>query len=663
MLRNFKISTRLYGAFAAILVTMAALAAFVMFTMNSTGKDVAEYRKTATNTNHVGRIQANVLMTQLGMKDFIKTGSQESIAVVQKRLAAAMALFDEAAAADLSEEEAQALAGMREQMARYGATFIEVTAMQEQRNRMVAGLDELGPSLALKAQALVEEMATAGNLEATKGASRVLEDIMMMRLFAGKFLLNNDPADMEQANSHRDRAVEDLETLEVIAVSEQFTPLIEGVNQYGDDMSMVDMIITARNQMISGTLDHVGPQVATMVEDMKLAYKARQDELGPHMQALSDNAVLVTSIVAILAVIFGSAIAWLIVRSIVQPVHGLTSAMGEISSGKLDTEIPSTTNRDAIGKMARAVEVFRDNMVKARELESHEKAATAEREARARKLEETVNSFRAAIGGRIQAMKGVSGELDEAAAMLSGVAQQTKSQSVDAASVSMQTASNVQSVSAAVEEMNASFADIAQQVLKASQSVQLTSDQAKAAQAAMEELQEQSDSIAGVVELISEISEQTNLLALNATIEAARAGDAGKGFAVVASEVKNLANSTNKATEEISRKILQVQQNCAESVQAVQSIVASIGSVDEISTMISAAVEEQKSVTADIARNMAEAASGTDRLSGNIAEVDQASDRTVTTAERMTLAARAANDETGGISNEIDTFIRNVETG
>ncbi|WP_416898369.1 MAG: methyl-accepting chemotaxis protein [Minwuia sp.] len=661
MLSNFKVGTRMYGGFAAILVPMALLAAFVMYTMSSTSDDVVEYRATAVNTNQIGRIQANVLMTRLGMKDFLKTGSEESVGLVRERLAASLALFDEATATVSNDEEAAALAGMRAKMTEYGTTFDQIVVMQGQRNEVVGGLDTLGPELAIVSQALLEEMAQAGNLEGTKTAARILEDVEMMRLYASKYLLNNEDAAMQEAQQFKARTIEEIETLEVIAVSGQFATLKEGVNRYGEGMDKVREIITARNGLVTGTLDRIGPEVAASVEELKLAYKATQDRLGPAMQARSENAILVTEAVALAALVLGIAVAWLISRSIVRPVTRLTGVMGEVSDGKLETEIPSVDAGDEIGDMARAVEVFRDNMVKARDLEAQERAAMAERERRAKKMEETVNRFRLAIADRIRAMKGVSGELDEAAVQLAGVAQQTKSQSTDAAGISMQTASNVQSISAAIEEMNASFTEIAEQVLKASQSVQVTSGQAKSAQAAMADLQEQSNSIAEVVSLISDISEQTNLLALNATIEAARAGDAGKGFAVVASEVKNLANSTNKATEEISKKILQVQQNCAESVQAVQSIVESISSVDDISTMISAAVEEQKSVAAEIARNMSEAAEGTDRLSGNIAQVDEASDRTVTTVERMTQVAKAANDETGGISTEIDTFIRDVE--
>ena len=142
------------------------------------------------------------------------------------------------------------------------------------------------------------------------------------------------------------------------------------------------------------------------------------------------------------------------------------------------------------------------------------------------------------------------------------------------------------------------------------------------------ELSQAATRIGDVVALITAIAEQTNLLALNATIEAARAGEAGRGFAVVASEVKQLASQTAKATEEIGAQVASMQTATSESVAAIKEIGGTIGRISEIATAIASAVEEQDSVTKDIARNVQQAAAGTSQVVAHIGEVNRGANET-----------------------------------
>ena len=160
--------------------------------------------------------------------------------------------------------------------------------------------------------------------------------------------------------------------------------------------------------------------------------------------------------------------------------------------------------------------------------------------------------------------------------------------------------------------------------------------------------------------MISDIAEQTNLLALNATIEAARAGEAGKGFAVVASEVKNLANQTAKATEEISGQVSEMQGVTRTAVDAIEAIGKTIESMNEISVSISSAIEEQGSATQEISRNVQEASAGTAEVTSNMQGVSEASTQTGNSSQQVLTASDDLAGQAEEMRKSVDAFIQGI---
>jgi methyl-accepting chemotaxis protein len=176
-------------------------------------------------------------------------------------------------------------------------------------------------------------------------------------------------------------------------------------------------------------------------------------------------------------------------------------------------------------------------------------------------------------------------------------------------------------------------------------------------------LSEAAGRIGEVVDLINDIAGQTNLLALNATIEAARAGEAGKGFAVVAQEVKNLANQTAKATEEISTQIEAIQDQTVGAVDDIRGIRDIIGEINEISVTIAAAVEQQGVSTREIARNVQEAARGTGEVDANIGKVNEAAGDTGAAAGQVMSATESLTKRAEGLSQEVESFLAGIRAG
>ena len=163
------------------------------------------------------------------------------------------------------------------------------------------------------------------------------------------------------------------------------------------------------------------------------------------------------------------------------------------------------------------------------------------------------------------------------------------------------------------------------------------------------------------MKLITEIASQTNLLALNATIEAARAGEAGRGFAVVAAEVKNLAEQTAKATDQISAQVSSIQTSSASAVNAIRGISATINQMSEIAAAIASAVEEQGSATQEIARNVKQAAAGTTEISSNVAGVRQAAGDTGAAAQQVLQASQELSQQSEMMRGQVESFLRNIK--
>ncbi|MCF3631269.1 methyl-accepting chemotaxis protein, partial [Alphaproteobacteria bacterium LMO-S08] len=174
-------------------------------------------------------------------------------------------------------------------------------------------------------------------------------------------------------------------------------------------------------------------------------------------------------------------------------------------------------------------------------------------------------------------------------------------------------------------------------------------------------LAQAAEKIGEVVSLITDIAEQTNLLALNATIEAARAGDAGKGFAVVASEVKNLANQTAKATEEIGKQIGDIQSATQSSVDAIAGITKTISDINEISSSVAAAVEQQGVATQEIARNVEQAAAGTQEVSSNIIQVTEVAGQSGDAASQQLEAAAQVKSGIDHMNGRLLEIIRDSQ--
>ena len=347
--------------------------------------------------------------------------------------------------------------------------------------------------------------------------------------------------------------------------------------------------------------------------------------------------------------------------AVARPLRDVMSVMGAIAEGKLETEVPHGGRKDEIGRIAQALEYFKQagKERQALRVEQAEQAAQAAAERRTA-VQQMAESFEASVGGVVEAVSSAAAKLEATAKELSEAAAGASEQSVSVATAAEQASASVQTVASAAEELSASVSEIGQQVHRSSDMSGRAVDEARQTGETVQSLAAAAERIGDVVRLISDIAGQTNLLALNATIEAARAGDAGKGFAVVASEVKSLAGQTARATEDIGAQVQAIQAATQQAVTAISGIGQTITGMNEVSAAIAGAVEEQGAATQEIARTVAQAAAGTGSVSENIGGVAGAVERTGYSANELLTAATALSGQSEQLKAEVAKFLATV---
>ncbi len=405
-------------------------------------------------------------------------------------------------------------------------------------------------------------------------------------------------------------------------------------------------------------------------------------ELSASVQALADSAQhrsesaaegshgavqsgkLQLGIVAIVSFLAAVLIAWLYVgRNLVRRLLNIIDSMERLADGDLTAEVPRDGS-DEIARMGDSVQVFKDNAVEAKRLQSEQERMKEEAEAQKRDLLlKMADEFEEVIGTALNTVSSSSEQMHASAQAMSETATDASSMSQVVAKGAEQAMNSVNTVASATEELSSSINEISGQVNKSSEVANDAVSKAQATNEVVKGLADAAERIGAVVELITAIAEQTNLLALNATIEAARAGDAGKGFAVVASEVKNLAGQTGKATQEISDQITGIQNVTEDAVKAIAEITQVVAEVDEIATSIASAIEEQGAATQEIARNAEQAAAGTQEVTSNIQGITDAVTRTGTSSSEISEASGALSQQASLLKQEADKFVDLIRAG
>ncbi len=642
------LKSKLAIGFSIVLLLLVVISLTGYIALKTASSGFENYREMARDNNLSGRLQANMLMVRMNVKDFIITGSEKDEKEYHDYYDKMNGFLKTAQKEIQNPERAKKIDFIEKEVKGYDKGFKAIVEIKKQRDHIVYEI--LGKDGKLMEQELTEIIISAekdNDIEAAFQATIVLRNLLLARLYMIKFLDSNDQKDADRVNAEFDKMESHLDKLKEYLQNSERIKLLHTIgeknNDYQTNFKSLVQLIFKRNKIITNTLNRIGPKIAGAVEEVKLDIKRVQDEIGPRLQASDTQAKIMILLFSIVALASGITIVFFITRNILKQLGSDPSRIADvarsIADGNLKIEFKTHKGKKIEG-VYKDMEIMSGNLRKMFQ-DINEGV-------------ETLSSSSTELSTISQQMSAGSEQTSGKANTVATAAEEMTTNMISVSAATEQASTNLDMVATASEEMTATISEIAQNSERAQKITGEAVSQVKSASDRVNKLGIAADEIGKVTEAITEISDQTNLLALNATIEAARAGEAGKGFAVVASEIKELSKQTAAATLEIKEKISGIQDSSTGTITEIEAISKVIDDVNEIVSTIATAVEEQSVTSKEVAENVVQASQGIQEVTENVAqsstvsgeiakdisEVNQASNEMSTSSSHVNISAK-----------------------
>lgn len=398
------ISTKIFGGYGITLILFIVIAVIGVLEFDEARDSFVEYRSLARQSNQLGRIQANLLEARLHVKTFIINQSEESISGVKERASRALEFIqagEELARGSvylnrngLAGDITKTLMLQGKQIKGYLEGFDHVLQQQAKRNRIVhQELDIVGLELEGALSRILGLARESKDAEFVYWAGEALRRLFLMRLYTGKFLIQNDPSSFDRALSESDDLSENLERLRVFNRDSASTNILtvthDRLGIYRDAIRSVGTAIETRNKIIRDDLGVIGPSVAGAVEQIKLSLLREQNLLGPSAEDTLADAKTIIIFVYLAIFVLSVLAAFVIGRSISLPIISMTTAFNALADGNKSAEIPCLDHADEIGEMAKAAQIFKEKTIEAETLAMEVASRTNQLEEKSQELHAT----------------------------------------------------------------------------------------------------------------------------------------------------------------------------------------------------------------------------------------------------------------------------------
>ncbi|MDV7338188.1 methyl-accepting chemotaxis protein [Terasakiella sp. A23] len=656
-MKKLKISNQIFLIIGVFVLSSLAIAAYYAIKSN----DLERLNKNVISNSQINELSVEMNTAFLNMiptqKTFLTNPSDETAsrftslaATIDQNL---VKLKESAAHQDIHKK-------LSTELQHVTAKFAEIEASQKllgysekegQRGKLRGAVHTIEKRLQK-----LEEQSIGTTLEV---ANRLLIKMLMMRRHEKDYIIRGN---RDKYLGRIDKRI--VEFKEILATA-PFTDDLKGeLTKYADSYHKEMNLYADGKEQLFKQQAEIEAMIATTVQDLETFAAESQKQALASLQMAEDQRVSITTNIAIwgavamiLSILMGTSAARQIIRSLIRNIDHLS----DLTKGKTDFEVTDQKLPNEIGDLARALIVFKETIQETDILrQAQEQQEIRSREQQRALMNDMANAFENDVGGVVQTVTSAATQLQAASTQMVGTAGETSTKANEVSEAASNAAHNVQTVASATEELSASIGAITDQMSTSRDVSTRAVGIATETSRTIQELSGNVDEIGLVVGLINDIAEQTNLLALNATIEAARAGETGKGFAVVATEVKNLANQTSKATNDISKQIAFIQDGTTRAVEAISSISNVIEEMNEISTSVAAAVDEQASATQEIARNIEQASHSTIQVNDSIVTVGQATQETGSAANQIEDSAGDLSKQAEFLREKLANFLSNV---
>ena len=634
MLSNTRIPLRLSVGFGSQLVILLLTSAFAFWCLVRISTLFMDFAGDARAVETLGHMQGDVSEARLAAYVWRTEGSQIAADELEQKISDLNASLDALPARQRALAEIQTLDQRLDEFAQgFDVAFDHQYRIQDAINRM---------------------RATGERIEAA-----IVNDDMEMLRFQSAF--GEAAVSSERfLVSNRDEHAVAAETS--LAALNPPRSLVADTRTYMDAFSLARDETEARNLLFSTLVDQLGPEMSQLARSVSNAAMAEGDaaETATRETASFAELSLIGLVLAGLIVSLVTALA--ITRSLTRPINQLLADTQRLTDGEYGNAVSGLGRRDEMGNLAQALDVFREQLNAAKQVEQDRAEAQKVELKRAETLRTLIGEFEEQSQKAVGDVAEIAATLRESSSGLHAAASSSEQRIASVAAASEEASASVETVASSSEEMATSVEEIRRASVRVAEQVGSAAEKAAAAKADLAQMEDSVATMGSVVDAINQVAEQTNLLALNATIEAARAGEAGKGFAVVATEVKTLAEQTQRLNEEIAAKIGDATDRARAVALATTEVLDGLEAIRTEAGSTASAVQQQSAATAEISRAAQEAARGSQETSSNIEGIRSDASETLGQANTLQEAGHSLDERARTLQSDVTDFLGRVRS-